>query len=108
MRRIYDQYVIEYVPRGHTGPKPNAWVRLTRDKTYGLYMSRIGDISNHLSGFDDVQELITILTTQYGLPIKRARDFVNKNVTKEFREVDYRGKLAVVARANRGLQRFTE
>lgn len=105
MRRIYDQYVIEYIPREYIGSKPTIFDRLTRNATYKSYRAKIAEIRDHLSGIEDVQELIVILTEEYGLPINRAREFVNKNVTREFRKADYNGKLGVLARANRGLLR---
>ena len=97
--RIYEELVAKYIPPKYFGGRPNFVARLFNTPDVDVYWQNVRRVRleiAHVAQNDDPTMLVDFLVSQYGLDGKKARTFLNKNVTREFYEGDAETKCRIL------------
>lgn len=102
--RIYEDLVAKYIPSEYFGGRPNFVARLFNTPDVVEYWQNVRRVKIEIARVahnDDPTLLVDFLAVQYGLDKRKARKFINHNVTKEFHEGDTETKRRILERGKR-------
>ena len=103
MITVHDKYVMKYISEEYTGKHPGVLAQLFNTDTYGEYAKNVSEISKDLSQFNSGVDLVPYLANNYGLPLKKARNFVNKNATLNWKKGSSIDKKCQLMHVDRGI-----
>ena len=97
--RIYEELVAKYIPPEYFGGRPNFVARLFNTPDVDIYWQNVRRVRLEIARVahnDDPTLLVDFLVVQYGLDERKARKFLNQNVTREFHEGDAETKRRIL------------
>ena len=107
--RIYEELVAKYITQEYFGGRPNFVARLFNTPDVDVYWQNVRRVRleiAHVAQNDDPTMLVDFLVSQYGLDEKKARTFLNKNVTREFYEGDTETKRRILQRGEEQMDKI--
>lgn len=88
MIQIHNKYIRKYISKEQLSQYSIIDYLFNTD-TYKVYTDKVSKVSKELSVFSSGAELVPHLTKNFGLSLKKAREFVNKNVTYNWKKGNY-------------------
>lgn len=108
MIQIHDKFVEKYFSKKFIGKHPGFFSYLFKDDSYKKYKNRISNISEELSKFSNGAKLVPYIAKKYDFPIKKARIFVNENVTYNWKKGNKVDKKCILIHANTQMKKSCE